>query len=156
MSQHHEPQRVPLPDNFPVSWDPPEWEHLPWMQDKMHGPAPITPLTGWIAEGPWSAGSSTGIQSTGQPLIMQCGRFNSYHYLAVAPSVPPEQMEERGPIAEQKLDESIASFSHRWENEWLPEVKAGLKAWEEFLLEAVSDAEILTHVEDSIQLYQRF
>ena len=97
MTVHHPgPTVIPIPDNFPVSWDDPGDSHLPLMQDRQHAPNPITPLTGWLVAGHGGDGVIAGFAAVKQPVKMLIRRINTYYYNAIVPAVPPEQMEEAG------------------------------------------------------------
>ena len=43
------PTPIPLPDHFPIKWEHPDHAALPWQQDRMHAPHPMTPLSAWFA-----------------------------------------------------------------------------------------------------------
>jgi hypothetical protein len=70
-AHHPEPQPIPTPDNFPITWDNPDDSHLPLNQDRQHAPSPLTPLSGWLADNHWGRGSSAGMAAIGQPLTLQ-------------------------------------------------------------------------------------
>ncbi|NQW15849.1 MAG: hypothetical protein HQ478_00015 [Chloroflexi bacterium] len=150
---HPEPKPFPLPPDFPVAWPNPEDLHKPWMYDRMHAPEPITPMTGWLAANPWSEGTARGFKNAGQPITLMCDRFNTYYFNAAVPTVPPEGMEEAGKHAEATLKALLPVFHERWENEWLPRVKAHHDFWSAFDLEAASDEELLAHMDDAFERY---
>ncbi len=153
MPDHPEPTVIPLPDNFPIMWEPPEAIHAPWKQDRMHAPEPITPLCGWMGASPCSRGSTEGFQVAGQPLNFQVGRFNTYYYLAISPAVPPEEMEAAGAKGAEVVKELLGSYEKRWDEEWLPQIKSELQAWAEFDLPGSSDDELLAHMDESDNRY---
>jgi pyruvate,water dikinase len=156
MTEHHpEPQPIPTPDNFPITWDNPGDAHLPLNQDRQHAPSPITPLSGWLADNHWGRGSSAGMAAIGQPLTMQTRRINTYYYMAVTPSVPPEQMEEAGHRAEENLKALMPVYVDRWQNEWLPEVRSHHDKWNAFDLQGASDFELLEHLNWSLDGFAR-
>jgi rifampicin phosphotransferase len=156
MAEHHpEPQPIPTPDNFPIDWADPADSHLPLMQDVQHAPLPLTPLSGWLADNHWGRGSSAGMAAIGQPLTLQTRRINTYYYLSVTPSVPPEQMEEAGHKAEVALKELMPVYADRWRNEWLPEVQSHHNRWNAFDLQGATDFELIEHLDWTIDAFAR-
>ena len=155
MPDHPEPTVIPLPDDFPIEWDPPEHVDLLFMQDRMHAPVPITPLTGWLNSYPFADGANKGFATAGQPLMFVIRRYNTYYYFAIAPSIPPEQMEAAGRHAEETLNKLLPTFGGRWDNEWLAEVKGILDYWSRFDLSAASDAALLEHLDEALKKYER-
>ena len=153
--QHPEPTVIPIPDEFPIVWDPPEMVDLLFMQDRMHAPVSITPLAGWLSIYSFADGANRGFATAGQPLKFVMARFNTYYYFTVAPSVAPEEMEEAGRHAEATLTQLLPTFGDRWDNEWLPEVKEILKTWSGFDLSAASDGELLAHLDEALDKYER-
>ena len=156
MAEHHpEPTLIPIPPEFPVTWANPEDENLPLVQDRQHAHNPVTPLTGWIWEKHASKVSSAGFAAAGQPIAMVLRRVNSYYYMAIVPTVPPEKMEEAVHHAEETLKGSIPTFANRWEEEWLPELKGYHDTWNKFDLAGASTQELLDHIEWSLGRYER-
>jgi len=156
MSAHHpEPTVVPIPDNFPVTWDDPGDSHLPLMQDRMHAPNPITPLTGWLVAGHGGDGIIAGFAAVKQPVKMLIRRINTYYFNAIIPVVPPEQMEEAGHQAEAAMKAAIPTFAGRWDSEWLPEIRGYHETWDAFDLKAASTEELLAHLDWSLETFKR-
>ncbi|MFP6594341.1 MAG: hypothetical protein VB860_05090 [Dehalococcoidia bacterium] len=63
MAEHHpEPMLIPIPAEFPVTWEDPGDEHLPLMYDRLHTPNPVTPLTASMHERYFAAGSTKGFE----------------------------------------------------------------------------------------------
>ncbi len=155
MPDHPAPTVIPLPANFPITWEPPELADLLFMQDRMHAPAPITPLSGWLNSYPFADGANRGFATAGQPLMFVIRRYNTYYYVSVGPSIPPEEMEAAGRRAEETLKELLPTFADRWDNEWLAEVKGMLDHWSQFDLSAASDAALLEHMDDALEKFAR-
>ena len=101
----------------------------------------------------WSAGATQGLQAAGQPLVFHANRFNTPYYIAIVPSIPPEEMEAAGARGEAVIKELLGTYEARWDEEWLPTVKSELQAWAEFDLPGVSDDELLTHMDESMTRY---
>ena len=150
---HPEPKPFPVSPDFIVDWPNPEDSRKPWMYDRMHAPEPITPMTGWISANPWTEGTARGFKNAGQPMTLMCDRFNTYYFNAAISTVPPEGMEEAGAHAEATLKALLPTFHERWENEWLPRVKAHHDFWSTFDLEAASDEALLAHMDETFERY---
>lgn len=156
MAEHHpEPTPIPLPPDFPVTWSEPGDAHLPLMQDRQHAPSPITPLSGWVTENYWGKGASAGLAAAGQPISALIRRVNTYYFLAIVPSVPPEQMAEAGKHAEETLKQSIGTFATRWDEEWLPELKGYHNTWDAFDLAGSSTDDLLKHLDWTLDTFAR-
>ncbi|MCZ6545753.1 MAG: hypothetical protein O6913_08625 [Chloroflexi bacterium] len=63
-----EQQPIPIPVDFPVAWDDPEHEKQMWIQDKLHQPYPITPLSQTLITTAFSVGASAAIALLSMPV----------------------------------------------------------------------------------------
>ncbi|MBT3943731.1 MAG: hypothetical protein HOE75_09205 [Chloroflexi bacterium] len=149
------PVVIPTPPDFPVEWANPEDEKLPLLHDRKHAPGPITPLSGWLCEQHWGKGSSVGLAAAGQPVAAMIKMVNTFYYLAIVPTVPPEEMEQAGQRAEEALKASIPTFTQTWEEEWLPELKDLHDTWNAFDFVAASNEALLAHFEWTLASYER-
>lgn len=150
-----EPRLIPIPDSFKFEWADPKDAQLPLQQDRAHAPTPITPLSGWLAEHYWAKGSSEGIAAVQQPLMTNVRRINTYYYMGITPTVPPEQMEEAGHRAEEGLKAALPVFAERWDNEWLPEIQGYHKTWNGFDLQGAPVEELLSHLDWTLETFVR-
>lgn len=148
------PVRIPLPADFPIDWPDPEMAMVPWQQDRMHLPEPVTPMSAWWAEH-FAKGFSAGLAAYSVPLGVQTARLNSYFYMAISPNVPPEQRPAMEASAANLLAAGMGKFWKRWENEWLPEIKRSWDEWSGVDLGAADDEQLNEHVERAIRLYER-
>lgn len=149
-----QPRPIELPAEFPIEWPDPAMAHAPWQQDRMHVPAPITPMSTW-----WSTifarGFSQGLADYSVPMGVSTARLNSYFYMAIAPNVPPEQMAEMGQRSEALIQQALPVFWHRWENEWLPEIQNMWADWGTHDLAGKDDEELKATVARAVELYER-
>ncbi len=155
MTTPPEPVQIPAPPDFPIEWAGPEEQGLPFLQDRQHAPNPMTPLTGAIQEQYWARGSSTGFKRAGQPIQAVVRRINTYLYMAIAPTIPPEQMAEHEAEAEAGAKQAVGTFVERWDTEWIPEVQRFYDVWESFDLTESTNPELLEHMEWSLQTFER-
>lgn len=117
-----QPTPIELPSNFPIEWPDPAMAQGTWQQDRMHVPAPITPMSAWWSQ-VFARGFNQGLADYSLPMGMSTARLNSYYYMAIAPNVPPEQIETMGQASERLIQQALPVFWDRWENEWLPELE---------------------------------
>ena len=143
------PVRITAPAEFPVTWLSADEGALPWVHDRMHAPTPIVPLDAdfWIRA---YGGLNSAAELYELPIRGRARLINTYVYSAIAPGVPPEQMEAQGKRAEERLKEAIGRLKASWTNEWLPEIQSHLAWWQSFDLRAASVADLRTHLEETL------
>jgi phosphohistidine swiveling domain-containing protein len=150
-----EPRVIPVTPEFPVRWDVPEDEHMPWQFDPMHFP---NPLPRWENE-LWcemaNKGMSPAFAGYEMPIRARGKIFNDYNYAAMFPVVPPEEMEAQGKKAEAALGAAMASMQERWEGEWLPEIKEHLAFWDACDLAALSPEQMLAQYDATLERTMR-
>jgi len=120
----------------------------------MHAPQPMTPMSGWWASR-FAVGFSAGLASHSVPMRVLTARFNTYFYMSVGPSVPPERMPEMEVVAEARLREAFGVFWQRWHDEWLPELKRGWEERSRVDVARLSDADLRAFVARAVDWYER-
>ncbi len=114
----------------------------------MHFPEPVTPLMDiWFRS--FNEGFYRAAEESHLPIHALNKQFNSRVYNAVAPMVPPEEMEARGKLAEVNLQAGMARLWGWWESELLPEVKEHEAYWVGFDLRGASMPDLLAHLEET-------
>lgn len=146
--QSQAPSPVPIPPNFPVTWEGPDDERLFWHLDIMHFPEPMTPISARVVRA-ISDGFREGAEVYSIPVTLANRRINTYIYEAVTPLVPPEEMEARGRHAEEKIGAAMGRIQENWDSELLPEVKEHLTFWESFDLKSASMPQLVDHVQET-------
>ncbi len=121
----------------------------------MHFPEPMTLLDDSFVRSVYEQGFNRAAAHYALPIRAAARRINTYHYSAMAPNVPPEQMEAQGKLAEAKVTPAIASLGDRWEREWLPELQRDLATWRAFDLAGASDRDLAAHLDWTIQRLHR-
>lgn len=150
----HEPARIPAPPDFPVAWEGPHDEHMLWVQDRMHNPDPVLPLE----EGIWLFiydGFNRATEAYELPIRVSIRILNTYLYMAIAPSVPLDQMEAQGKRAEEKLGAAMGQLGERWNGEWLPEIQSHLAWWDAFDLRGATTPDLVTHLNGTLHRSRR-
>ncbi len=144
-------QVLPTPPNFPVLWKNEAEQAAFWHLDRMHFPGPIPPLTDAMIQIMYSDGFNGALALYDLPLHAQAIRVNTYHYMAIAPlPLSPDEMAALGQSSEQKMGATMAQLSARWENEWLPAIKAHLAYFEGFDLAAASNQALAAHLQQTL------
>jgi phosphohistidine swiveling domain-containing protein len=150
-----EPKIVPIPPDFPVRWDAPEEEKLPWQFDPMHFPDPMPRLEGELQSNIYDSGMGPAFAGYDMPMRAKGKMFNDYHYMAIFPVVPPEEMEAQGKKAEAALGAAMGSLRVRWEEDWLPEIQEHIAFWDAFDLTGATQAELSAHYDATLQRRDR-
>ena len=143
------PAPIPVPPDFPVTWERPEDELLSWQQDRMHFPEPSTPLMEAFLRS-FNDGFERASKASDVPIRLTNRRLNTYIYSAMLFTVPPEEMEAKGQRAAQKVGANMARLQEWWDTELLPEIKQHLAWWEAFDREEATTPELLTHLEETL------
>ena len=143
------PVRIAAPPEFPVTWASADEERLPWMHDRMHAPHSIVPLDAdfWIRA---YGGFNGAAEHYEMPIRARARCINTYVYSSIAPVVPPEQLEEQGKRAEERIKEAIGRLETSWTDEWLPEIQSHLAWWASFDLGTASVVALRTHLEETL------
>ncbi len=80
------PTPLPVPADFPVTWQLPGDEHFFWFQDVMHFPMPLTPLTASLQLPAFSTGATRGLQHLMLPVVAL--RYVTQNHYVYGCSVP--------------------------------------------------------------------
>lgn len=140
---------IPLPEKFPIVWDNPEDEKRFWMQDAMHAPAPVTPLSQGFGGAYLAEAFAEAFAHYSIPLDVKVKFFNNYYYMALTPrDLPKEEMEAMGKASQQKCEEVIGNYGKLWNEEWLPEIIEHVQFLEKFDVVSASDEDLKNHFFD--------
>lgn len=133
--------------DFPVVWDSPEEAALPWSQQRLHYPRPVTPLTEDLRQLTQVAGMSRADAALDRPVVRRSSCFNGYIYnSAVPPAIPPEALATRRALADAKYVALAREPGRHW-REHLPEVEALLDAMDAAAVERLAGADLLVELE---------
>jgi phosphohistidine swiveling domain-containing protein len=170
----HQPapgQTLPVPADFPVSWDDPADAKRLWRLDPIHYPRPLPVLEHELHQGFDVAGANGALESYNFPFRWMLRAINGYLYNSVIPlDGPPEivprlmrGVERVAPgLVRGMQTKAVASLSKRyvepmearlddlggyWEGELLPEIQSLLVSWREFDLEGAGWEPLLAHLE---------
>ena len=148
------PGPIPTPPEFPVTWEKPEFENRLWNQDRMHFPEPAPPMQEAFVQS-FNEGVRRAAAFYGLPITLLFTRINTYYYTCAAPTVALEQMEAAGEKSADAIGAGMGQLQEWWEGELLPEVQGYLKWWEDFDLEGASMANLLAHLDGTLDRLTR-
>jgi pyruvate,water dikinase len=138
-----------------VTWEQPGDEQMFWQLDRLHFPNQISMMEDDYIRVLYT-GFAVAAAESDAPIRPHVRRFLTRHYLAIAPlPLSDEELEELGKRFEQNLGNAMVGQGERWEQEYLPEIRGLLAAWEAFDLAGASDAELLAHWDVTMQRQER-
>jgi phosphohistidine swiveling domain-containing protein len=122
---------IPPCDDFPVAFAPGE-EGLLWDRDRSHFPGQLTTLEGDFFGRFVAHGMAHAFARYAVPLAGARGRaINGYLYTAFVPlDAAPDELAARAAESEAALRAVVGRLEDAWEEEWLPEITARLRAME--------------------------
>ncbi len=145
---------IPIPEDFPFSWEDPADAELTWMWEKTHCPesVPVLAQDFWIHV---FDGISTAAEYYGEPGRMVARRINSYIYFAERMVVDADEIEAAKERAKEAGLAAAPKLKAMWNDEMLPEIQGYIRRWDDFDLEGASAPDLLRHVEESWEWLQR-
>ena len=146
------PTVIPIPPDFPVSWENPQEQQLTWQRNPVHFPEPITPMTFTVA---LHAGIDQPMEQYEMPIRFLARRINSYYYLAVLPVVALEEMAAQGERSQRHLETAMGRLGAMWSQEAVPELQSHLDDWKAYDLEKADSSDLLDHFDATIARMKR-
>lgn len=148
------PTPIPLPENFPVTWDDPMESMLLWEQEQLHLPHAVTPLGGELAMMALGPNITAGLHDLGAPVEwVKFKVINGYIYSGAMPNFALiEGAEER---VKAVVGERGFTMYDRWLDTYLPEIEAGSAEVLSWDLAAASNEALGRYVERTIELLVR-
>ncbi len=144
------PTIIPLPSDFPVTWERPADAQLLWLRQRMHFPEPMKPLDEWLLRTEFE-GVARIAQYYDLPLYSQGRRINTYAYATLTSlDLPPAELAVYGQRAQAKLGAAMAQLMTTWETEFLPEIQQILADWAAFELDTASMPDLVAQLEAMI------
>jgi pyruvate,water dikinase len=135
-----------------VKWEQPGDEQMFWQLDRMHFPNQLSMMEHDFIRTFYSKGFFVAAEGYGSPIRPHVRRFFTRHYLAFAPLPLSEaELEDVGKRFEQNLGKAIGGQGKRWEQDFLPEIRALIDDWESFDLAGASDAQLLAQWDVTIE-----
>ena len=140
---------LPIPDDFPVTWDSEEEASSLWRWDDIHSPLPASPMSVSISEESMGRGSSKGAQELKRPGRGPRKRINGYSYSANAPDTLSAAEREAQRLATER---AIDDTRHRWDSEFLPALEQNLRYMRGIDLQDASDERIRELLDEFMEI----
>lgn len=140
---------------FPVVWQHPDDARGFWQQDRMHFPEPMSLMDATFVDVLYEHGFNAAAAQYQLPIRAGIRLFNTYHYSAMAPNIPPEQMEAQGKLAEAQVRPVMGKLGELWEEEWLPELQGYLAEWRAYDLAGADAPALMAHLDQSLERLKR-
>lgn len=148
-----EPQRLPIPPDFPVEWGSEE-EQLFWEIDRVHFLGPIPLLVQDFAK-LLNNGFSLAAEDFDMTIRWKKKFIHNFDYTAVIPAVPLAEMEAQTQRSLKKFGKGVHAIKQNWEQIHLPEVQESLRFWESFDLRTAGMPALLDHVGATLIRFER-
>ena len=179
-SRTHAPapgQPIPVPDDFPLSWENPDDAKLTWMRDT-HVSEPIAPL-GFSVAAAFIEGFNPAQEQLGPGIAFRVRSLNGYIYGAVVPTNEPPELVVKtiGAVnrvapglvklmmgrmmagaAKQQLERItpiLARLDAYWQEELLPEINQHFAYFESCDLRGLSLEQLHAHLAESLRRVER-
>ncbi|MCE7986906.1 MAG: hypothetical protein DYG89_37510 [Caldilinea sp. CFX5] len=147
-------QPIPVPADFPVTWDDPADDTIFWLRDVMHFPYPIVPLAASFIHNAIEAGLNHGAAKLGMPIRFACRIINTWYYSAALPvlgadgqPLPPPAEDE---LATSPMVMAVMNISELWEKEVLPAIKQIIADCEAIDLAAASLDQLVVYFDEFV------
>lgn len=135
---------IEAPPDFPVAWEQPTDAHLPWEQEAVHFPDPLTPMDRDLSAQQITNGFNKGAAYYRLPIQQQLRCLNTYAYIANVPLPPPPEG-----VDEAKLGATMQSLGALWEQQWLPDIQQQIAYWDAFDLHGADLTALRTHLAET-------
>lgn len=147
---------IPVPPDFPVTWEQPDDGHRLWERELQHLPGQSTALDESLVRRIGDNCFNAACEDFSMPIRNAYRRINTYVYQSIAPvSHDPAVLEELGREAQERLGAVIGRQRELWESERLPEIRSLLERWRALDPDAMTDAELVAHMHDSVAWSER-
>lgn len=148
---------LPVPPYFPVRWEQPDDARRFWTLDRMHWPAPVTPLDFALYHATvFEHGFNRAAQAYELPTRVQVRRINTYRYSATMTlAESPNAAKERDQRIRGRMDAAMVDLADAWHREFLPEIKRHLNYWENYNLLGSSMPALLAHLDETVARTKR-
>ena len=139
--------------SFPVAWDSPEEAQSMWLLDEVHNLKQMRALDFDLRLRPMVIGTNRAYERYGIPLRIEPKLIHAFVYQKMTfADLPPAELTSRVKAADEAVRRTAAALERRWEEDWLPEVKAHLAELSAFDLGTASLPALLAHLH---QLHDR-
>lgn len=145
-------RQIPVPPDFPVTWEEPSDADRFFERENQHFPGQMTALEYSFAQLIFRHGFNGGCEHYGLPVRNTFRRINTYGYQAIGPVSHDEaELEQMGRAAVGNVSATFGQVVERWESEYLPELKDHIEFWDSFDAAAASNDELIAHLDETVE-----
>jgi pyruvate,water dikinase len=137
---------LPVPPNFPVTWEDEKEAALLWRWDDIHSPLPSSPMSVSVGDSQRPASAPAAPR---QPEQRFRRKINGYSYSATIQEPQTPEQEEAQRIA---TEEMVSKTRHRWDDEFLPLLKRNLEHMRNVDLASATGAELVEHLDEFLEI----
>lgn len=136
--------------SFPAAEDVPGF----FVFDKMHAPRPIHPLSTDLVVHKLGLGFTEAQAEYDCPVVTGTIVANGYFYLGFNPHQDPAEIKDRMSRYPGFIEKTVPLVGHRWNEEWLPIIKARNYAERDRDYDKMSDEEVFARYFDMVRWMQ--
>jgi pyruvate,water dikinase len=148
---------IPLPEDFPITWDPPQDRDKEWFWDQMHHPHAVTPMSSSIDGVAFTQGFGRACDALSMPIKTSVGKsFNYYFYFGgVSHHETPEQADERDQRMRAEMMQRAPRCLRDWNETYLPEVMQLNDRLRHYPYAEATPAELAEFVDEAVAIRNR-
>ena len=140
---------LPVPADFPVTWDDEEHKKLFWRWDDTHSPLPASPMTTSLSEPVITEAIGRVEKELRRAGHGVARRINGYNYFASLPGIPTPSEKDAQRAA---MESASAVARRRWDEDYLPILVRDLEHMRSLDLRSATDRELARHLEEFIEI----
>ena len=150
-------ERFPLPDDFPVKWDPHEDADQYWFWDQMHHPHAITPMTSSLDGPAFGRGFGKACRALHMPMQgAETKPFNYYLYFGNVPLIETaEEAAEREKLFTAEMMTRAPRVLKDWNEVYLPEVMSLNERVRDYPYHEASPRELADFLDEALEIRSR-
>ncbi len=165
---------IPLPPDFPVTWENPQDAKRMWNFDRVHSGEVVPTLTVSLSHTVLATGFGAAAEQYAMPIRMEMRHINAYSFSAIAPAgLPPEPVQRlMGGLQRlapglmdrmmakvmakgnaetfSRLQQAADQLQESWEKRWLPAIQQEVGFWEGMALEGADRAALLAYLNETL------
>jgi pyruvate,water dikinase len=145
---------LPIPPDFPVTWEHPGDATLFWTFDPTHPDA--MPRLAYDFLRDCLRGFNDAAEVYALPIRVHTRHLNTYLYQAITPiAATPDELAALGKRSEERLGDAMARLGELWSGEWLPTVQTHLLHWRSVDLGTLAPPALLAHLDETLARSQQ-
>ena len=142
------PKPIPIPDDFPFTWEDPSDAEQTWERESTHSPQPAPAL----AHDFWQivfGGMKRASEYWGGPRRPLARNINTYLYMSHLLVVDEEEVEAADERAKKAAVAAGVRLKAVWDEEAFPAIQDHIQFWDGFDLTTAMTSDLILHIEQS-------